>query len=607
MSCNLSNARGLRHGWGVPGSLIQVAARARPIGQSKMQAMRRRRAAGVHGVSAGALGMVRRRPGQARQAGGDFTSGDASALRRAVLNLSASMRTLAILRLRENPEPAGRRPYPTHVPTSISQASDGQHPEERPATQPAIDSTVYPWRASCVDRGEVAATANVRREVMMRSRFELSQPSERPDDEAKHAPVVPPIDHDVTTLNTVAPGVVGLRVLLANVFALQTSHSWALVDTGPPGVATWIADWAEDRLGGPPFAIFLTHAHFDHAGSLAGLLERWDVPVYVHRAGNGLRHRAALVSATRFGRGRRPAVAPGTAVPTNGALCQRPTCSNCPTTAPFRGWRNGGGSRRPGTPPAMSPSFAPSIVCWWSAMRLPRSRPSRCGAPLTQHPRLSGPPAYFTTDWNAAAASVSRLAALEPTAVAPSHGPPISGPASRHRAHRLRRPLRQGGSTAARSLPVGSGVRMKSPADIFAGGRCARRPRPRHLNLTELRSSCPSLSLWRLGCVPAGDLRPRAQRDWLGSEVSLPPRSTNRSKPRRAMLSSSGSSANGGLESDAGSRHDASCVLWLARASCRVICRNYALQAVSPRERRSGFPRVGIRHASRTHGVSRIQ
>ena len=153
----------------------------------------------------------------------------------------------------------------------------------------------------------------------MRSRSE-SQPSGLADDEAKHAPVVPPIDHDVTALDTVAAGVVGLRALLANVFALQTSHSWVLIDTGPPGMAPWIAHWAENRLGGPPSAIFLTHAHFDHAGSLTGLLERWDVPVYVHRAGNRLRHRAALVPAARFGRGGRPAVPPGTPVPTNGAL-----------------------------------------------------------------------------------------------------------------------------------------------------------------------------------------------------------------------------------------------------------------------------------------------
>jgi glyoxylase-like metal-dependent hydrolase (beta-lactamase superfamily II) len=49
-------------------------------------------------------------------------------------------------------------------------------------------------------------------------------------------------------------------------------------------------------------------------------------------------------------------------------------------------------------------------------------------AVATQAPELHGPPAYFTTDWDAAAASVRRLAALEPNCVAPGHGQPASGP-----------------------------------------------------------------------------------------------------------------------------------------------------------------------------------
>ncbi|MFC8689659.1 MBL fold metallo-hydrolase [Brevibacillus porteri] len=32
-----------------------------------------------------------------------------------------------------------------------------------------------------------------------------------------------------------------------------------------------------------PKAIVLTHAHFDHIGSLEGLLRMWDVPVYAHQ------------------------------------------------------------------------------------------------------------------------------------------------------------------------------------------------------------------------------------------------------------------------------------------------------------------------------------
>jgi glyoxylase-like metal-dependent hydrolase (beta-lactamase superfamily II) len=48
-------------------------------------------------------------------------------------------------------------------------------------------------------------------------------------------------------------------------------------------------------------------------------------------------------------------------------------------------------------------------------------------AVATQKPELHGPPAYFTTDWDAARDSVRRLAALEPAFIAPGHGQPMAG------------------------------------------------------------------------------------------------------------------------------------------------------------------------------------
>src|ERR1043165_7498509 len=48
-------------------------------------------------------------------------------------------------------------------------------------------------------------------------------------------------------------------------------------------------------------------------------------------------------------------------------------------------------------------------------------------AVATQRPELHGPPAYYTTDWDAARDSVERLAALRPAAVATGHGQPLAG------------------------------------------------------------------------------------------------------------------------------------------------------------------------------------
>jgi len=48
-------------------------------------------------------------------------------------------------------------------------------------------------------------------------------------------------------------------------------------------------------------------------------------------------------------------------------------------------------------------------------------------AVATQRPELHGPPAYFTTDWDAARDSVRRLAALHSAFIALGHGQPMAG------------------------------------------------------------------------------------------------------------------------------------------------------------------------------------
>lgn len=46
---------------------------------------------------------------------------------------------------------------------------------------------------------------------------------------------------------------------------------------------------------------------------------------------------------------------------------------------------------------------------------------------LTQKEKVSGPPAYLTTDWKTAEASVKTLSLLEPSLIIPSHGMPMKG------------------------------------------------------------------------------------------------------------------------------------------------------------------------------------
>ncbi len=88
---------------------------------------------------------------------------------------------------------------------------------------------------------------------------------------------------DTVALDSIAPGLIGLRILFVNVFAVSGERGWTLVDAGLNGSAGRIQGWAEEHFPGrPPRAIVLTHAHFDHVGAIDTLLDSWNVPVYVH-------------------------------------------------------------------------------------------------------------------------------------------------------------------------------------------------------------------------------------------------------------------------------------------------------------------------------------
>lgn len=234
-------------------------------------------------------------------------------------------------------------------------------------------------------------------------------------------------EEDVVALDRIAEGVRGLRVLIVNVYAIvEPTGGWALVDCGLPYSAGRIRRWAEEHFGRPPQSILLTHGHFDHTGAVEELSQAWNVPVYAHplekpyldgtapypppdpSVGGGL---MALLCKT-YPRG---------PVNVGEFLRMLPEDGSVPGFADWR-WVHTPGH----TPGHVSFFNKPEQVLLVGDAFATTKEESFLAAAL-QPPALHGPPAYFTTDWDAARASVERLATLRPVAVACGHGKPLAG------------------------------------------------------------------------------------------------------------------------------------------------------------------------------------
>jgi glyoxylase-like metal-dependent hydrolase (beta-lactamase superfamily II) len=239
---------------------------------------------------------------------------------------------------------------------------------------------------------------------------------------------IPIRDSDVVSLDQVAEGVRGLRILLVNVFAVSHDDgTWTLVDAGLPSSGGYIRRWAEQHFGDKrPRSIVQTHGHFDHAGGLQELAEHWDVPVFAHplemhyltgqkqypppdpRVGGGL----MSVFAPLYPRG-----------PINVGNRVRPFPLE-DTFAELPGWRI-----------IPTPGHTEGHVSFYREQdrtlivgdAFTTTKAESVIAVAQQRPELHGPPAYYTSNWDEAKKSVEKLAELRPVTVAPGHGQPMSG------------------------------------------------------------------------------------------------------------------------------------------------------------------------------------
>jgi glyoxylase-like metal-dependent hydrolase (beta-lactamase superfamily II) len=234
-------------------------------------------------------------------------------------------------------------------------------------------------------------------------------------------------EQDVVAFDSVAPGVLGLRIVMANVYAISTTDGWVLIDAGLPMSDGRIRRWAESHFGDrKPSAILLTHGHFDHVGAFPEILEAWNVPVFAHQL------------ELPYLRGQKKYPAPQASA--GGGLMS--------LLAPFypRGPIDLGDHVQPlslnGTLPVLedwkwihTPGHTEGHISFFRDSdrtllvgdAFCTTKQESLSAIATQRPELHGPPAYYTSDWDAAKASVEILANLKPQCVAPGHGSPMRG------------------------------------------------------------------------------------------------------------------------------------------------------------------------------------
>jgi len=232
---------------------------------------------------------------------------------------------------------------------------------------------------------------------------------------------------ETVPLDAISAGVGGVRILFVNVFALNGGSGWVLIDAGLSGSAGRIRNWARDHFSAaPPTAIVLTHAHFDHIGALEALCEEWDVPVYAHR--DELPYvtgeRAYPPPDPSVGGGmmaRMSALYPRAPIEMGGRVRELPADGTVPFLA---GWR---WIHTPGHTAGHISLFRELDLTLIVGDAFCTTKQESFFAVASQSPELHGPPAYFTTDWDAARDSVERLAALRPVIVAPGHGRPMAG------------------------------------------------------------------------------------------------------------------------------------------------------------------------------------
>ena len=227
-------------------------------------------------------------------------------------------------------------------------------------------------------------------------------------------------------------GILRVPILFVNAYLVditpnQSDGGWFLVDTGLRSAGASLIRQAARRRYGPrsaPRGIVLTHGHFDHAGSAAILAEHWGVPLFAH----------ALELPYLTGQSAYPPQDPtvGGALAMMSRAFPRGAMDVTNYVVPLS---NGSVPFASEWQVLHTPGHTPGHLSLWrekdrvllAGDALATMNQESWTTTITMPRELRWPPAPLTTDWDAATASLQRLAALRPHTVVAGHGLPMAG------------------------------------------------------------------------------------------------------------------------------------------------------------------------------------
>ena len=292
----------------------------------------------------------------------------------------------------------------------------------------------------------------------------------------------------------VAPGVWRLKDIFVNVYIIQNREGteWVLVDAGLKSTAAKLRSLVTELFGSgsAPKAIVMTHAHFDHRGSLLELAGDWGVPVYCHHMEKPyLTGKASYPPPDPSVGGGAMAlfsfVYPKGPINAEQHLRELPADGTVPELEDWR-WIH-----TPGHTPGHISLFREKDGVLIAGDAFVTTMQESLLAVATQKRYVCGPPKYFTPDWGAAARSVKELAALEPNVITTGHGHAMYGDEARKELHKLAREFWKWGIPA-------TGRYVKEAATFDENGVPGHIPSPKG---TMLKKIAVAAALFAIGYI----------------------------------------------------------------------------------------------------------